>query len=187
MMQSIDVWIQKIDKKWLIAFLVGSVIFGTLVITRVFGLIELIPEATVDSEMMYSKDMIYQYLEMQGADGRIGYLHLHLIDYLFITQFYMLLVILLALLMKKLSFGMKSLRLVLLPLAAGVFDLLENIVMDIMISNFPKKLLILHSIAPYFTLMKFIIIYVSFISICILFLWCVFRAFYRKVMKTQGD
>lgn len=168
------------NKKWLLLFLIGTSILATLVISQVFGIIELIPEATVDSEMFYSSETLYQFLSEQGVRGRSGYLSLHLVDYLFITQFYMLLTIIITLLVNKLALSVKYRRFAMIPFVAGLFDLLENISVDISILNYPQKLTSLNSILPYFSMLKFALIYISFILICVLSIWNLVRWVHAK-------
>jgi hypothetical protein len=173
--------VEKINKKWLYFFLMGTVVFATLVITRVFGAIELLPEAAVDSQMSYTSDVFYKYLEIQGSAGRAGYLRLHLIDYLFITQFYTALTISITLLLKKINVKKQIYYIALVPLVGGILDIFENVVVDSSILIYPNKMLFLGNILPYFTFLKFVIIYISFVLISLLVLFMTGKAIAKKL------
>ena len=175
--------LKKMNWKWLCFFLVGTAIFATLVISRFFGTIELVPEATIDSQMSYTSDVFYNYLEVQGAGGRVGYLRLHLIDYLFITQFYTCLAISIALLLKRINVKKQIYYISLVPLAGGILDILENVSVDISILIYPNKILFPGCLLPYFTFLKFIIIYVTFILISLLLLLMSEKAIVKKLNR----
>jgi len=88
--------------------------------------------------------------------GRQAYLILHLIDYMFITQFYTLLAFALALLVRRI----KKIKMVLaIPLIAGVFNILENLSIDASILMYPVKVQLIGTLSGYFTLLKFIMLY----------------------------
>lgn len=159
---------KKASWKGVIVLFCTSAVLGTLIITMCFNKITLDPDAAMDSLSFYTSDTFFKNLDAQGDAGRRGYLQLHLIDYLFITQFYLLLTFLLNLLLHKIT-NLKHLDLLcLIPLLSACMDLLENISIDISILLYPVKVIWLGSLAGIFTLIKISTIYITFILIVIL-------------------
>lgn len=165
-----------------IIFSISSAILATLLITAFFGLIEVKPEATMDSQMFYTSQTFYDNLKEQGEVGRRSYLILHAIDYLFITQFYLLMSFTIVLLLRKLTKNKKVFILFLIPLGAGLFDILENLAIDLSLIFYPQKVLLLGQFSGYFTFFKFIFIYIAF-GLILLFLAMNIFLFIRKKVK----
>ena len=157
----------KASWKLVLILFLTSAILGTCIITMFFGLIELNSEATMDSLTFYSAKIFYKNLDIQGESGRRNYLLLHILDYLFITQFYFLFANLLALLARKISQSGKLNALCLLPFLAAIMDLLENISVDISILIYPDKFAIFGNLSGFFTLIKMCSIYAIFIILIV--------------------
>jgi len=145
----------------------SSFFLATAIITKFFGLIELASSATMDSEMFYTSQTFYLNLKQLGETGRNSYLLLHLIDYLFITQFYLLLCFSIILLLKIEKFK-KVIFLAFVPFGAALFDLLENLAIDYSIIIYPNKFSLIGNLSGYFTYAKFIFIYFAFTVILLL-------------------
>lgn len=154
----------------MLVLLCTAAMLATCIMTLFFGRIELNPGASMDSLNFYSADVFYQNLEIQGTQGRAGYLQLHAIDYLFITQFYLLFSLLIANLLRKVNASKKIAFLCLVPLFAALMDLLENIFIDISILLYPQKIGFMGSAAGFFTLLKISSLYISFTLILVLLL-----------------
>ncbi len=159
---------KKLTFKTLIIFLISTSLLALLIITAFFGAAKIVSEASMDSDMGYTSEEFYNNLEIQDESGRKGYLLIHLADYIFITQFYVLLMISIFMLMRNTKISDKWFYLGLMPLVSGVFDLLENITIDISILIYPERILFLGRIAPVFTNIKFIVLYACFIIIVLL-------------------
>ena len=159
---------KKASWKHVLLFLITSAILGTLIITMFFGRIDLKPEASMDSLNFYNSDVFFGNLDYQGETGRHAYLQLHLIDYLFITQFYLLFVFILSFLLRRIGSKDKTFYLCLIPIAAALFDLLENISIDFSILQYPLKHIFIGNIAGVFTFLKMALIYVTFVVIVFL-------------------
>ena len=154
--------------KKVILFLIGTAVFATCIMTQFFGLIELNAEATMDSEMYYTADTFYQNLEVQGPEGRHGYIMLHLLDYGFMVFFTLLFIYTIYLLVHKVTKSESLKYLALIPLITGLSDLLENLCADISIGVYPDRILILGSLAGYFTAVKMYVLYFVFALLLVL-------------------
>ena len=161
---------KKANGKNMLILLCTSAVLATCIMTMFFGRIELKPEAAMDSLNFYSADVFFHNLDIQGAQGRSGYLQLHAIDYLFITQFYLLFALLIAHLLRKVKAPENIAFLCLIPMVAAVMDLLENIFIDISILIYPQKILAMGTASGYFTLLKMSLLYISFALIFVLLL-----------------
>ena len=158
----------KASWKGVIVLFCTSAILGTLIITMCFNIITLEPDATMDSLSFYTSDTFFQNLDVQGDMGRRGYLQLHLIDYIFITQFYLLLTFLLNLLIRKIEILKNLAFFCLIPLLSAFMDIFENLSIDISIHLYPTKVIWIGKLAGIFTLIKISSIYITFILIVIL-------------------
>lgn len=164
--------ITSIERKatWIrvIALFCTSAILGTCIATMFFNRIRLNPEATMDSLNFYTSDIFFKNLDIQGEEGRKAYLLLHLIDYLFITQFYALFVYVICMLSRKINSATTISFLCMIPFLSAGADLLENILIDVSILLYPRKIPLLGTLSGIFTSIKMYSIYVIFILILIL-------------------
>lgn len=146
-----------------------SAVLGTLIITMFFGRIELNPDATMDPLTFYTSETFFNNLDRQGETGRRSYLLLHLFDYIFITQFYLMFSYLIGVLMSAVTVSRTLSYLSLIPLFAATMDLLENLFIDISILLYPTKITALGSASGVFTFLKVSSLYVTFtVIICFL-------------------
>lgn len=133
-----------------------------------FGLLKLDTNATLDSLNFYNSNTFFNYLDIQGDAGRKSYLILHLIDYLFITQFYLFLSLSISKLIQKSDIKSSLTLLSLLPMLSGLMDFVENLLIDFSILYFPKKLIVLGDIAGFATALKMYSLYVVFTLLLVL-------------------
>ncbi len=103
-----------------------------LMLTRVFGLLDLDPAFLLDLRWKIGTKVFFDAIANQVAYGRDAYLVFHLIDYMFIIFFYPFL----RLIAKRLFLRPFIPALVLI---AGVADLLENVFIDISLLLFPTQ------------------------------------------------
>jgi len=148
--------------KLVLILCITTTILASCLVTMCLGRLNLNPDATMDSMSYYTAETFYQSIEIQGESGRRAYLRLHLIDYLFITQFYPLCVLIMTLPLHKLSTSRKLALLALLPLFSGLMDLLENVSIDISILLYPARIAVLGRVAGIFTFLKIHSIYLFF-------------------------
>lgn len=141
----------------------------TLIFTQYFGFLYLADEKALDVLHYYDQSMFYSVLNSLTASDIFAYKLIHLADYVFIIGLYPLVSFSLSKVIRRTS-SMKYL--VLLPLIAGDFDLLENLMMDIHLYFHPTEFMFLGSISGIFTAMKFLLLY---ISVLVLFVLCLKR------------
>lgn len=155
-------------KRTFILFLL-SAIFAALIITSLFGLVEINSEATMDSLTYYNSDTFYHNLEILGSEGRNAYLILHGFDYVFMIVFMLFLVSAITLLRKNsLSILEKFTYLPYLPLLSFICDFTENISIDLSILIYPRKFSAFGFISGYATATKMYTLYIIFIIIALM-------------------
>ncbi|MCK8058216.1 MULTISPECIES: hypothetical protein [unclassified Fusibacter] len=154
-------------KRALFLFIV-SMLFATLIITMFFGRIQLDANATMDSLTSYTSEVFHNSLELQGEAGRTGYLQLHIIDYLFMSVFYLCMAMTLQLLIKKVFTTDKVRYLALIPFIALLCDFGENVMIDVSIWMFPRQSQLMGVLAGYFTATKMMVINITLVVIAAL-------------------
>lgn len=172
---------KKVSGKIVLILFLTSAFLGTLLVTSVFGKLILDPSLTMDPLHYYNSETFFKNLEILGNEGRSSYLILHLIDYLFITQFYLFFVCSLNVLLRKASSNKGINLLCLLPILSGFSDFMENLLIDISILLYPKTIVILGDIAGVFTFMKFSSLYLVFIFLFISLFVLLFKTVRSKV------
>src|SRR6056297_2778857 len=161
-----NIWTGSSGKKLLWSS-VGMLVFGAVVMTSFFGLIEVNSDASLDTTTFYTAETVKDYLEMQGPEGRRGYLMIHAFDYVFLVFLFLFLTRTITCLGRR--FDGDRLRFILVfPLIYAIFDLIENISIDISILIFPSQLPVIPHLMGYFTLIKMSAVYVSFAFIVFL-------------------
>ena len=148
--------------KLVLILCITTTILASCLVAMCFGHLSVNPEASLDAMNYYTAETFYQSIEIQGEAGRTAYLRLHLIDYLFITQFYPLFVLIMYLLLHKLRTSRRLALLALLPLFSALMDLLENMSIDISILLYPTRIAVLGQVAGIFTFLKMHSIYLFF-------------------------
>ncbi len=177
---------KKASWKIVILLLFTSFILGTFIMTMFFGKLNLDTDAVMDSLNYYDSDIFFSNLEKQGNEGRISYLYLHVIDYLFISQFYTFFVFLIYMLSRKfLNSHKKIVYLCLSPFFSAAMDLLENVSIDMSLLLYPKKILMLGRISGIFTFLKMYSIYVVFFILIVLLLLHGLTAFRSRSTHRQ--
>jgi hypothetical protein len=117
-----------------------------------------------DTSFTYSSKRLYQMAEFYGEEGRIQYLHARwTFDVAFPLIYTFFLTTSISWLFKR-SFALSSAwRMAnLLPLAAMAADFLENSMTSLVFAQYPFHSLIGGMLAPLFTPLKWLLIFVSF-------------------------
>lgn len=129
-----------------------------LIFTQYFGAVTLADDKALDMLFNYDKTTFYEILHLLDNSDRLAYKLIHIADYIFIIGVYPLISMSLSRSIEK----TKKLRvLIVLPLIAGLFDALENIMMDIHLYAYPKEIIFFGSLSGSFTTIKFILLYTS--------------------------
>lgn len=137
-----------------------------LMLTRVFGLLDIEPSFLLDVTLKINPDLFFDRIAKQVAYGRDNYLLFHLIDYLFIIFFYPLLRILASRLFSGKVWPI-------IAVVAGVTDLLENLCIDISLLLYPQQI-------SGFALMVSWLIPLKFLSISIVLVTAIIWLLLRK-------
>lgn len=166
-------------KRVLFLFIV-SMVFATMIITMFFGRIQLDANATMDSLTSYTSEVFHNNLELQGDAGRAGYLRLHVIDYLFMSVFYLWLAMTMQLLINKVFATGKVRYLALIPFIALLCDFGENVMIDVSILMFPAQSQVMGAFAGYFTATKMMVINITLIFIVALVIARVWSGIFKK-------
>lgn len=175
-----------IDKKnynyliLIIVFSCTSLILFILMMTRIFGALEISSKYIIDTVIFYDKDFILNSLYSLGDKGRFHYLLYHLVDYLFIVNFYTLLFLLITVLLGKNNLKFMSKGIAVIPLYAGAFDLMENFIIDISLINYPYSNDFLISICSAVTVLKFGLVLLSLIVILVTIAFNLYSLVYSK-------
>ncbi len=146
--------------KYIIVFSSISLFLFIAMTSNAFGLLN---GSNFNSNMMLDKKFYYTSFEMNNLISSLNsemiktYFSLHLIDYLFILFFYPTL----GLLMFNVS--NKRIKILLIPLLAMVFDIIENIFIDFSLYHGLSKIVM--SLTGFITLLKFSCIFISIILI----------------------
>ena len=151
--------------KILIVLFLSSLFLIICLNSSFFGQLDLDLSLTLDSDFNYTADDFSQNIEKLGDDGRREYLQYHLVDYLFITQYTLFLTISIILLLRSISNLKRFQFLLLFPLLAGLFDLLEGVLIDISLLMFPTSVYSFALFSTLFTKLKFVFLFFSLILI----------------------
>jgi hypothetical protein len=154
-------WISLHNKKQIvITFAIAALLSYISMGTYFFGMIN-----NFDKNLMLDMQFFYTGNDFIAALNNLNplevnsYLYMHLIDYVFIFTFYPTLTFLFDFINKHQS------NIVLLPILAMLFDLFENLIIDMqLLTSIPK---FLGSIAGIFTILKFSTLIISGILILV--------------------
>jgi hypothetical protein len=129
-----------------------------------------------DTSLLYSSDDLFDMAETYGEEGRDAYIVLRFtFDIVWPIVYFMFLVSLMSLLIKKLNLKEKYKYLILLPLFGVIFDFLENITSVVVMYKYPVEMIFFANLAPIMTFIKWSLIGISFSSIIILVIIFMFK------------
>jgi hypothetical protein len=117
-----------------------------------------------DLSLVYSPATLYKTAEAYGPDGRTAYVRARgTFDVLWPLVYTVFLAVVLSWVARRLS-GTKSWRRAnLVPIAAGAFDLLENVCTSIVMLRYPARTPVVDLLAPVFTVLKWSFLTVAFV------------------------
>ena len=148
-------------KTALLLFLISAAL-ASLIISQAGGLLVIDARYTMDAADYYPAETFHDNLDKLGEPGRRTYLFIHLIDYVYIVFSYPFFAVMVYLVSRKMKNYRRYRWMILLPLGAGVFDLLENIGIDLAILFRPARLPLIPFLSGYFTTLKLAILYCVF-------------------------
>lgn len=147
--------------KHVIIFLLLFCLFGYLNVGSFIGEAKLkeISGGTgiIDMHLFYNMDTAYGMLDNMKTEGRQFYIHLLFLDSVFCIFFMLAHSTLITFMLEKLNVSNRWFKLNTLPVFRGIFDILENCFILIMILNYPQRYSIIATIATTFTTIKFLI------------------------------
>lgn len=164
-LNTLSIWLNK--KITLPVFIVAALIFTGFMIFVLPAVSATTKEITgsslsPDTSFFYSVETLYQIAEEYGEAGREYYINSRFtFDVVWPVVYVFFLVSALSLAFKKPIAGRYFYMFNLLPLFAIVFDFLENIMTAYVMFRYPLFSLVAYG-APYFTLMKWLLIYLAF-------------------------
>ncbi len=168
-------WVYNHNTKWyLIGALILALVGMLLIFTQYFGGVTLADDKALDMLFNYDKAKFYEILHLLDASDRLAYKLIHIADYVFICGVYPLISMAIS---KVIGKRKKIELLVLLPLIAGLFDVLENLMMDIHLYAYPSEIMFMGSLSGVFTTLKFSLLYVSILLL--VGLW-IFKLIWKK-------
>ena len=145
-------------KKFLLWFSIIALIGITLIYSRYFGLLSISNDKILDMMFFYDHSTFYEVLHSLTASEILAYKLIHIADYVFAIGFYPILIIFLT---KTIDINNKYRLMILLPLLAGLFDVLENLTMDIHLYLNIFDVTILGHLSGIFTILKFGLLFMS--------------------------
>jgi len=123
---------------------------------------------TLDMRFHYSSIEAYKLFDILNAQGRLLYIRILLIDFIFITSFALVQNFILKSIMGKALLKTKWRWAFAISYLRGLSDVIENISVLIMINRFPSELPGLVAFSSFFTTLKFISLGLWLVSIPIL-------------------
>lgn len=141
----------------------GVTVFLTVLIySQLFGVLFVPNTAIIDFKLVYSYQTFVDSIQTLTSTQAKDYISIHIIDYVFMLSFYPLLGLLLSTVITQSS---KHIYLLLLPVFAYMFDMTENIIIDIHLYHFPQIYPIIGHIIVWITPLKFLMCVLAIIII----------------------
>ena len=148
----------------LIALLV-FIFFMVLVLPNMAGQLAAVTGVDVspDTSFIYSSAELYEMAEAYGEKGRAYYIYSRFtFDVAWPLAYMFFLVVTISYLYRDYDIGRPWKMLNLLPLAAGLFDFLENSAASLVMYRYPMETPVVAVLAPAFTFIKWVAIGLSF-------------------------
>ena len=179
-----DFIIKKSTKKLLLISTIIIVFFMAVILPKVSIYTEEVTGTSnsPDTNLIYSSDDLFDIAETYGEEGRDVYILLRFtFDVIWPIVYFVFLASLMGFLIQKLSIKSKHKYLILLPVFSIIFDYLENITSVIVMYKYPTKVLFFASVAPAMTMLKWILLGVSFITIIVLLVKLMIDKYYKRI------
>ncbi|MBI4857261.1 MAG: hypothetical protein HY818_11040 [Acetobacterium woodii] len=110
----------------------------------------------LDMRFRYDANTVYQVFDQIGEQGQQVYKNYLLLDYFFIGCF---LIVMLALSFRVTADPLQRNILIVLASARALCDILENIVLIVLINNYPQQNLVLATVCSWSTTIKFVFMF----------------------------
>lgn len=161
-------------------FATGKHIIISILFLLLFVLLIKDGKGYLDMRFGYSPDDTYKIIGGLDTSGRRSYLSFLGLDFGIIVFLSITLLLVIALLLKKLGMDEKWALSYLLPLARGVFDILENIFIMIILLNYPERLNGIAEVGSIMTQLKWISMIITMVFIIFLAVRVLLKPIKRK-------
>ena len=148
---------EKATKKTIWFCGVAILVIGTIMYSKVFGLITFNETLLLDGIVRYNVDKFYEVLALATQTDRNSYLIIHFIDYFFMTACFAWIIFIIANLTKNVKSASLANIFITIPLIGLLFDVFEDVSMDIHLLNYPDQFLFLAHLSTVSTTVKYII------------------------------
>lgn len=129
----------------------------------------------LDIRFSYSSNEAYKVISDLGVVGRSSYLSYLSLDFGIIVFLSIILLLFIAILLKKLKMNDKWTLIYLLPFTRGICDIVENILIMIILINYPKRLNAIADTGGIVTGLKWILMIITMVFIAILAFMILFK------------
>lgn len=120
-------------------------------------------DVSPDTSLIYSSAELYEMAESYGQEGRAYYIYSRFtFDVVWPLAYMFFLVVTISYLYRDYDIGRPWKMFNLLPLAAGIFDFLENSAASLVMYRYPLETPVVAALAPAFTFIKWVAIGLSF-------------------------
>jgi len=165
-------WLTKTSTGWIaLSALIVFLLFSALVLPNQAATSEAETgdAGSPDTSLFYSPNDLYRWAEEYGPAGRAAYIRARLtFDVIWPLVYTVLLVTAISWVYSKaFRAGSRWQRLNLAPILAAAFDLLENTSTSIVMGRYPDQTPVIDTMAPVFTLLKWVLIGASFVSLVV--------------------
>ena len=140
-------------RKHIIIISITTIVITILIYSQLFGVLYVPNTSIIDFKVLYSYQTFQTAIQSLTIEQAHAYQWIHVIDYLFMLLFYPLLVLLLSTVIKQQS---KQSIILFIPLFGYIFDLIENICIDIHLYQYPELFQVVGHIAVIVTPLKFL-------------------------------
>jgi hypothetical protein len=117
----------------------------------------------------YSPGQVLNIVDSLGTEGRLFYLRFLIFDFIFIVSFAFSQTEVLKIIMGKVLLKSKWSYLLILPLLRGFFDTVENLLIIVILANYPVQLAGIARLAGIATALKFVALWLWVVAAVILF------------------
>ncbi|TFG12116.1 hypothetical protein EU537_10540 [Candidatus Thorarchaeota archaeon] len=141
-----------------------------------------------DLMFRYDIDDVSEAFGILGSEGLDVWLTVHLLDYIFPAAYSLALAIGIITGINKLDLENQSAKLMsLIPIFAGVFDCFENIIIAQQALAYPNLSASIISMGSFFTSIKWLFLYLSFVLVFFILIWGVWRRVSRNNEKPPDE
>ncbi len=134
----------------------------------------------LDGRFVYGSDVAYKIIDDLGFSGRWTYINVLSLDFGVIVFLAGTQVLIIDCLLNKLKCHSKWVVLYFLPIIRGIFDILENASIAILLLNYPKRFYGIATAAGVFTLFKWITMTITMAVIILLVVMLIWKTFRGK-------